>query len=141
MPFSPSIVPSGEDQDVYLLLDQFGERLGRAWRETDEDDTDFEMLIRHLLEGQYSNPVRVVASTPRKVGPATYPTTWPTSSESAAPSTERCPPSSSNSLNAMIPAGQSNCCCRSRRCREKFAILTFVEACSMPTVTVALLLM
>jgi hypothetical protein len=61
MPFSPSIVPSGEDQDVYLLLDQFGGRLGRAWRETDEEDTDFETLIRDLLEGQYSNPVRVVA--------------------------------------------------------------------------------
>jgi hypothetical protein len=61
MPFSPSIVPSCEDQDVYLLLDQFGERLGRAWRETDETDTDFETPIRHLLEGQYSNPVRVVA--------------------------------------------------------------------------------
>ena len=61
MPFSPSIVPSSEDQDDYLLLDQFGGRLGRAWHETDEADTDFETLIRHLLEGQYSNPVRVVA--------------------------------------------------------------------------------
>jgi hypothetical protein len=61
MPCSPSIAPSGEDQDVFLLLDQFGERLGRAWRETDEEDTDFETLIRRLLEGQYSNPVRVVA--------------------------------------------------------------------------------
>jgi hypothetical protein len=61
MPFSPSIVPSGEDRDVYLLLDQFGGRLGRAWRETDEDDTDFETLVRDPLEGQYSNPVRVVA--------------------------------------------------------------------------------
>jgi hypothetical protein len=55
MPFSPSIVPSGEDQDVYLLLDQFGEWLGRAWRETDEEDTDFETLLRHLLDGQYSS--------------------------------------------------------------------------------------
>ena len=59
--FSPSIVPTGEHQDVYLLLDQFGGRLGRAWRETDEVDTDYETLIRHLLEGQFSNPVRVVA--------------------------------------------------------------------------------
>src|SRR5215472_2913974 len=57
---SPSIVPSGPSQDVFLVLDQFGERLGRAWRETDEEDTDFETLIRHLLEGQY-NPVLVVA--------------------------------------------------------------------------------
>jgi hypothetical protein len=56
----PSIVPSGPDQDVYLVLDKFGERLGRAWRETDEEDTDYDTLIRHLLEGQCSNPVRVV---------------------------------------------------------------------------------
>ena len=35
----PSIVPSGPSQDVFLVLDQFGERLGRAWRETDENDT------------------------------------------------------------------------------------------------------
>ena len=57
----PSIVPSGPSQDVFLVLDQFGERLGRAWRETDENDTDYETLIRHLLEGQCNNPVRVVA--------------------------------------------------------------------------------
>jgi hypothetical protein len=36
MPFSPSIVPSGVDQDVYLELDQFGGPFGRAWRETDK---------------------------------------------------------------------------------------------------------
>ena len=57
----PSIVPWGPSQDVFLLLDQFGERLGRAWRETDENDTDYETLIRHLLEGQCNNPVQVVA--------------------------------------------------------------------------------
>jgi hypothetical protein len=57
----PSIVPSGPSQDVFLVLDQFGERLGRAWRETDENDTDYETIIRHLLEGQCNNPVRVVA--------------------------------------------------------------------------------
>jgi hypothetical protein len=39
MPFSPSIVPSENDQDVYLVLDQLGRSLGRAWRETDEEDT------------------------------------------------------------------------------------------------------
>jgi hypothetical protein len=61
MQFSPSIVPSDEDRDVYLVLDQLGQRFGRVWRETDDEDTDFEAVVRHLLEGQYSNPVRVVA--------------------------------------------------------------------------------
>ena len=30
---SPSIVPPGNDQDVYLVLDDFGGRIGSAWRE------------------------------------------------------------------------------------------------------------
>jgi hypothetical protein len=51
----------GDDRDIYLVLDQFDAQIGRAWRETDEEDTDFETLVRHLLEDQYSNPVRVVA--------------------------------------------------------------------------------
>src|SRR6516164_8277472 len=57
----PSIVPSCPGQDVFLVLDQFGGSLGRAWRETDENETDYETLIRHLLVGQYNHPVRVVA--------------------------------------------------------------------------------
>jgi len=61
MRISPSIVPGALDRDVYLVLDDFGERLGRSWRETDEADADRATLIRHLLEGQYSSPVRIVA--------------------------------------------------------------------------------
>jgi len=56
---SPSIVPWGE-KDTYLVLDDFG-RLGRAWRETDEAGTSRATLVRNLLDGQYENPVRVVA--------------------------------------------------------------------------------
>jgi hypothetical protein len=56
---SPSIVPS-DDQDIYLVLDDFGGRIGRAWRETDVENTDLEIVIIDLLDGQYSNPVRVV---------------------------------------------------------------------------------
>ena len=55
---SPSIVPSN-DQDVYLVLDDYGE-WGTAWRETDVEDTDLKSVITDLLEGQYINPVRVV---------------------------------------------------------------------------------
>ena len=57
---SPSIVPRDDDQDAYLVMDDFGGRLGFAWRETAPDSTDFETVISDLLDGQYSNPVRVV---------------------------------------------------------------------------------
>jgi hypothetical protein len=58
---SPSLAPHGPDQDTYLVLDDFGGRLGRAWRETDENATDRETLIRDLVEDQFNNPVRIVA--------------------------------------------------------------------------------
>ena len=58
---SPSIVPHWPNQDTYLVLEDFGGRLGRAWRETDEDATDRETLILNLLSGEYKNPVRIVA--------------------------------------------------------------------------------
>src|SRR5215469_5470397 len=57
---SPSIVPHEADQDIYLVLEDFGE-LGRAWCETDEGCTDHETLIRELLAGEYNYPVRIVA--------------------------------------------------------------------------------
>jgi hypothetical protein len=57
---SPSIAPNGPSHDVYLVLDDFG-RLGRAWRETDEAGANRATLVRNLLDGQYENPVRIVA--------------------------------------------------------------------------------
>jgi hypothetical protein len=57
---SPSIVPPGNDQDVYLVLDDFDGRMGQAWRETAVESTRLEAVIADLLDGQYSNPVRVV---------------------------------------------------------------------------------
>jgi hypothetical protein len=57
---SPSITPHRPDQDTYLVLDDFG-WIGLAWRETDEDGTDRETLIRDLFAGDYNNPVRIVA--------------------------------------------------------------------------------
>jgi hypothetical protein len=58
---SPSIVPPGNDQDVYLALDDFGGWFGQAWPETAVEDTNLETLIEDLLDGQYTNPVRIVA--------------------------------------------------------------------------------
>jgi hypothetical protein len=58
--FVPSIVPSGHDQTVYLVINNFG-NLGTAFPETDVDKADLETVIGDLMSGQYSDPVRVVA--------------------------------------------------------------------------------
>ena len=58
---SPSIVPRAASRGTYLVLDDFGGPLGRAWRETDEEDTNRETLIRDLMEGHYRHPMRIIA--------------------------------------------------------------------------------
>ena len=57
--WTPSIVPTDNDRTVYLVADDFG-KLGRAWGEADYEATDLETVIRDLLTGQHSNPIRVV---------------------------------------------------------------------------------
>ena len=58
--WTPSLVPTGGDETVYLVADDFGD-LGRVWRETDFETTDLETIITDLLNGQYNNPVRVIS--------------------------------------------------------------------------------
>ena len=58
--WTPSIVPNGNDQTVYLVADDFGKN-GRAWREADYEATDLETVIQDLLTGKYHNPIRVIA--------------------------------------------------------------------------------
>lgn len=59
---SPSIAAAlPDDVEVYLVLDDLGGRLGRVWRESDEERTDRKNLITDLLDGQYKSPARVVA--------------------------------------------------------------------------------
>src|SRR5580704_6605568 len=58
--WTPSIVPNGDDQNVYLVVDDFAHR-GRAWREADTEKTDLETVVSDLLSGQYNDPIRVVA--------------------------------------------------------------------------------
>jgi hypothetical protein len=58
--WTPSIVPNGDDQTVYLVADDFG-KLGRAWVESDYETTDLETVIQDLLSGQFTNPFRVIA--------------------------------------------------------------------------------
>jgi hypothetical protein len=57
---APAIVHHRVDQDIYLVFEDFG-RYGRGWREADEGSTDRKALMRDLLAGEYSNPLRIVA--------------------------------------------------------------------------------
>jgi hypothetical protein len=61
--WTPSIVPNGDDQNVYLVVDDLG-RFGRVWREADVDHTDLEAVIQDLLAGEYSNPIGVFGFNP-----------------------------------------------------------------------------
>jgi hypothetical protein len=58
--WTPSIVRRADDQNVYLVVDDLGKH-GRVWREADVEGTDLETVIVDLLDGQYSDPVSVVA--------------------------------------------------------------------------------
>ena len=42
--WTPSIVPNGDDQNVYIVVDDFG-RKGWAYRETDVERTELEAVI------------------------------------------------------------------------------------------------
>jgi hypothetical protein len=54
------------DVTVYLVLNDY--RTGLAYVETALDEADRDTVIRNLLSGQYSNALRVVASTLPKGG-------------------------------------------------------------------------
>ena len=56
---SPPLVPQGFDYETYLVVDNI-DRV-RVYRETVEEQADKETVIRDISDGQYSNPVRVVA--------------------------------------------------------------------------------
>jgi hypothetical protein len=58
--FVPSIVPNGQDQTVYLVINNYG-KSGTAFGETDVGEADLETTIIDLMSGQYRDPVRVVA--------------------------------------------------------------------------------
>jgi hypothetical protein len=51
-------VPNGEDQTVYLVMDDLGRN--RVWPEAEAETTDLETVIADLLDGQYKSPLRVV---------------------------------------------------------------------------------
>ena len=60
---APSLVPDEQPYDVavYIVVDDYGQQLGRAYAETDEAKADEKTVVSDIISGQYSNPVRVVA--------------------------------------------------------------------------------
>jgi hypothetical protein len=50
------------DRTLYLVLDDFGGKYGWSWSETSVVDTDRAIMIRRLLEGQYSALVRIIVA-------------------------------------------------------------------------------
>jgi hypothetical protein len=57
---SPSIVPYGADQTVYLVIDRLDAR-GTADREIEVERSNIETIIIELMCGQFNDPVRIVA--------------------------------------------------------------------------------
>jgi hypothetical protein len=57
---TPTSVPYGADQTVYLVVDRFG-GLGSVYREAEVEATDIETIITDLLSGQFNDPICVVA--------------------------------------------------------------------------------
>ncbi len=57
---SPSMVPYGADQTVYLVIDRFGAS-GAVDREIEVERTDLETIIRELMSGHFNDPVGVIA--------------------------------------------------------------------------------
>jgi hypothetical protein len=108
--WTPSIVPNGDDQSVYLVVDDF-EPNGRAYRETDVEAADLETVILNLLEGQYKNPVASSPSTSPKAGRRTPPKISPKNCAAAAIcNCGTCRPAFWISSRAMpVPIGSSRC--------------------------------
>ena len=69
----PNLVPNQPGASagpVYLAVDDFG-RLGRAWREIDEECTREADIVRMILTNEFKRPVEWPRSIPRRAGLAT----------------------------------------------------------------------
>ena len=55
-PLAPKLT---DDVTVHIVLNDFGEK--RAFLETDEAEADEWTIVSNILNGEYSNPVRVAA--------------------------------------------------------------------------------
>ena len=57
----PLVPDEQRNVTVHIVLDDFGERFGRAYRETGESEADEKTIVENIIAGEYSHPLRVVA--------------------------------------------------------------------------------
>lgn len=57
-PLAPKLT---DDVAIHIVLNDFGEKNGRAFLETGEAEADEWTTVSRIISGEYSNPVRVVA--------------------------------------------------------------------------------
>lgn len=58
--WSPTVIPYGADETVYLVVDRILAGCD-IYRETELERTDLETIICDLMSGQFNDPVRVIA--------------------------------------------------------------------------------
>jgi hypothetical protein len=58
--WTPSIVPYGADETIYLVVDNSGPP-GSVCREAAIERTEIESVVADLLSGQFNDPIRIVA--------------------------------------------------------------------------------
>jgi len=58
--WTPSIVPSNDDDQTYFLVINDYRKFGAAFAETGLDRADYEITIADLMSGQHCDPLRVV---------------------------------------------------------------------------------
>ena len=57
---SPSAVPYGADQTIYIVVDSIAAR-GSGGQETQVERADFDTVVSEFIAGQFGDPIRVVA--------------------------------------------------------------------------------
>jgi hypothetical protein len=60
---TPPLAPGKltDNVTIHIVLNDFGEKLSRAFLETDEAEADEWTIVSNIVSGEYSNPARVVA--------------------------------------------------------------------------------
>jgi hypothetical protein len=54
---TPPLAPKLTDNvTIHIVLNDFGEKLGRAFLETDEAEADEWTIVSNIVSGEYSNP-------------------------------------------------------------------------------------